>query len=191
MRTEVKHIEKRFLTRWVLATSIGWPVGFIGSIILSYTVVNLIYPKETNLIVGISLGLAVGYSQWYVFKKFMNLSSWWIWSTAIGMGIPFIMTVAWAEFGGAQDNLIENEILGRFITGAIGGILIGLPQTRILRPFTEKTAWWPVASMLAWGFGWLCTAFAGLFGLLLGGFILGLMTGIFLLLVINNPVEAV
>ena len=56
MNVKLSQDEKKFWSWWVLANGIGFPVGFILAIILSYAVANIFYPKETNLIVGLCVG---------------------------------------------------------------------------------------------------------------------------------------
>jgi hypothetical protein len=45
----------RFWGNWVLATTIGWPIGVVGAFILAH-IVYMVYPKETNLVLGLCLG---------------------------------------------------------------------------------------------------------------------------------------
>ncbi len=59
MKVTLTKDEKRFLGQWVLASGIAWLVGIILAIVLSYTVVNYFYPRETNLIVGLCVGGAI------------------------------------------------------------------------------------------------------------------------------------
>jgi len=167
MNLKFTKTEKKFLGRLVLATGIAWPVGIILAIVLSYAVVNQFYPKETNLIVGICLGAVVGYSQWLIMKKYFKISTWWIWASTIGIGIPFVAEVIYVEFGGSENGLIKSELLGQIFTLCIGGLLTGLLQIKIIKSLSKRSIWWIIISTLAWGISW-----AGLF---LGGVILGLI----------------
>jgi len=174
--------EKKFLGKLVLSVGIAWPLGFISSIILSYSIINLFYPKDTNLIVGICLGAVVAFSQWLILRKYFRINVWWIFAATIGMGIPFIVEFILFEFGGNEFNFWGIEIFGPAIVLFLGGILTGLLQFNILKPHTIRHAWWILISALAWGIGW----FGFMWG---GGIIIGLITGITFLRIFNLPVH--
>ncbi|MGD8698203.1 MAG: hypothetical protein PVJ43_02865 [Gemmatimonadales bacterium] len=77
-----------------MATFIGWVVGMLAAIILSYVVLNsLVYAKETNLIVGLCLGAAVALSQKIVVRRRLDLAISRLWGAVIGIGIPFVAVV--------------------------------------------------------------------------------------------------
>jgi len=173
MNLKFTRSEKQFWGRMVLVTGIAWPAGIILAIFFSYAVVNLFYPKETNLIVGLCLGAVVGYSQWFVLKKYFKVSRWWIWASTIGIGLPFVAQVIYMESVSIENDLIISELLGQIITLFSGGLLTGLLQFRTLKPFSKRSNWWIIISPLAWAISW-----AGFF---LGGVILGLITGFVLL----------
>jgi len=181
MYLKLTKFEKKFLGRWVLANSISFPVGIIVAIVLSYAVVNLFYPKETNLIVGICLGGIVGFSQWFVLKKYIKIGIWWIFSCSIGIGIPFIVAVVIFELTGTDPSIVGVEIIDHGIVMFIGGLITGLLQVRMVSDFSSKGIWWIIISGFAWGIGW--------FGLILGGAVLGLISGIALLKIYEFPIE--
>ena len=174
--------EKRFLGRWVLASSIGWPVGIIVAIVLSYAVVNIFYPKETNLIVGLCLGAVVGLSQWLVIKRYFKVGTWWIFACSIGIGIPYITIVLLNEWSGSEFGIFGNEIIDQAILLFIGGLITGLLQVNIFKSLSKKSTWWIIISAFGWGIGW--------FGLIIGGVILGLITGIAIFRLLDIPVQA-
>ncbi|MEN8191832.1 MAG: serine/threonine protein kinase [Bacteroidota bacterium] len=174
--------EKKFLGRFVLATGIAWPVGFIVAIVLSYGVVNLFYPKETNLIAGLCLGAAVAYSQRLVIKRYFKISTWWIFAAAIGIGLPFIIEFIFFELSGNKIIIIENDFIDPVIYLFVGGLITGLLQYKIFKSFTSKFRWWIIISPLAWCIGWPIN--------MLGGVINGLITGIAILRLFELPVHA-
>lgn len=175
--------EKKFLKSWVLASSIGWPVGIIVAIVLSYAVVNIFYPKETNLIIGLCLGAIVGLSQWLVIKRYFKIGAWWIYSCTIGIGLPYIAVVILNERNGTDFGIFGNEIIDQAILLFIGGIITSLLQINIFKSLSKKSSWWIIISAFAWGIGW--------FGLIIGGVILGLITGISILRLLEIPVQGV
>lgn len=192
MKINNLNIKEKFLGKWILAISIAWPVGGILAIILSYAVVNLFYPEETNLIVGLVIGGAVGFAQWFILKKTFKVNGWWIVASAIGFGLPIILVVIWFEMLGHESGLIENEILNRVLIGALGGMLVGLLQIIILKPLSNKALWWIVINILAWGISSGLTGIGPVNGMLfslLGGVVLGAITGVGILWLLKFPLE--
>jgi len=192
MNPESNQLEKAFLGKWILVTSIAWPVGIIGSFIVAH-IVNIIYPKETNLVVGLCVGAVVGYSQRFVLRKQITVDGWWGLACAIGLGVPFIVVVIFDEVGFKLPDLPSVQLLSRTIIGIIGGLLSGLFQLRLLKPYSTKAGWWILASSIGWGICWLASSIAGplvaLVGLVIGGILLGVITGGCLLWILEFPVQ--
>lgn len=183
MNPESNQSERGFLEQWILVTSISWPVGLFGSIIVA-NIVNIIYPEKTNLVVGLCVGAVVGYSQWRVLRKQIAVSGYWVLACSIGLGVPFIVIVILDEVGFTFPDSLSVQRLVRTMTGIIGGLLSGLLQMRLLKPYSTKAGWWIVASSLGWGLCWLASSVGGplvaMLGFLLGGVLLGALTGVVL-----------
>jgi hypothetical protein len=181
-----KHIfEKTFLWKWVLYTIIALPAGLLLSFPAAW-LVNLIYPKETNLVVGLCLGAAVGYFQWFALKRNIQVSSLWGLACSIGIGIPFIVSVILNETGIEVPEISDNNLISWLLTGIIGGFLSGLMQLPLLKPFFRKAGWWLVASTSGWGLSFLAFQVTGRAGLAdsgAGALLLGLITGSAILLI--------
>lgn len=175
-------IKKRFLGEWILAVSIAWPAGVFMAIILSETIVNLFYPEETNLIVGLCIGGATGFAQWLVLKKSFKVSIWWIFASAIGFGIPFSVLVILEETGTVLPEPLNNENLNVFIVGCIGGFLTGLLQMPVFKSISKYSGWWVAISSIGWGISMLSTV-------MVGGVILGVLTGFSVLWLLKFPLE--
>jgi len=153
--------------RWVVATIIGWLAGTFAAIILSYLVVNLVYPKETNLIVGLCVGAAVGLSQKIAVRRWITLAYSWVWGAMVGIGIPFVVVVLLDEL---RPGAGESWWLLLLITG---GAICGLLQVPALRPHTSRVYWWVLASTVSWSSAWFIDRVAGVAGFLGGGAVLG------------------
>ena len=179
MNFKLSKDKKKFLGRWVLFNGIAWLIGIIVAFILGYFVVNLFYPQENNLILGFCPGIVIGYSQWFVIKKYFKISVWWIFASAIGMGIPDVIAVILFELTGNEISIVGIVPIDLAIRLFIGGLITGLLQFNTLKPFTPKYIFWIFVNALAWGIA--------LFGAIIGGAILGLITGIFLLRSIIFP----
>jgi hypothetical protein len=182
MNIENKQLEKKFLQKWVTANGIGWLVGSIGAIILSHLVVNIFYPKETNLIIGLCIGAGVGYAQWFVLKGMFKISSLWGLVCTVCMGIPFIAFVIMDENGYKFSSFQgDYEFLYRLIFGLIMGLVVGLLQIQFLKSYFKRAAWWIVASSIGWGICFLASSVPmpfAMLGILVGGVLLGLITGL-------------
>jgi len=171
--------QKGFLWKWVLFTLIAFPVGAVISIITAY-LVNIIYPRETNLVVGLCLGAAVGYAQWLSFRNNIPVSSKWGLFSAIGMGIPFILIVILEELGIHGPDILKSAYVSWLITGITGGFLAGFLQWRLLKPHFKKAYWWLIASPAAWGICFIAfqgIEIAGLAAASAGALVLGIISG--------------
>ncbi len=178
MNFKISKDKKKFLRSWVLFNGIAWLIGIIVAFVLGYFVVNLFYPEENNLIVGFCPGLIVGYAQWLVINKYFKISAWWIFASAIGMGIPDVIAVILFVLSG-NESIVGIELVDLILRLFIGGLIAGLLQFNLLKPFTPKHKFWLITSALAWGIA--------LFGAMIGGVFLGLITWIFLFRFIEFP----
>ena len=167
MSTQTSDVGLGFWIRWVVATIIGWVVGMFAAIVLSYLVVNLVYPKETNLIVGLCLGAAVGLSQKIAVRRRITLAHSWVWGAMVGIGMPFVVVVFLDEL---RPGAGESWWLLLLIAG---GAICGLLQVPALRPHTSRVYWWVLASTVFWGLAWFISRVAGAAGFLGGGAVLG------------------
>jgi len=176
-----------FWGRWLIATTIGWIVGTIAAIVLSYLVVNLVYPKTTNLIVGLCMGAAIGVSQKMAVRRWIKLAGGWVWGAMVGLGIPFVVTVLVDERWARAEFLPENWVVGQLLIAVVGGFLAGLLQFRYLRPYTSRASWWILVSVVSCGLAWLSTSLSGPGGLVVGGVVLGAVSGGLLILLLREP----
>jgi len=136
-------IPDNFYKTWFLHTLYGWFLGFGCLILLSIPGDAL---GGVQFIMGLSMGIGVGYMQNKALKKIFDVKLKWMWSTIIGLLLPFL---AFEFFGGLISPLdhqfdIVNAVL-------ISGVLAGTLQYFILRPFIRKAFLWVIISSLAWG----------------------------------------
>ena len=166
--------DKKFVLEWIGATVIGWFIGIVSAIILSYLVINPIYPKETNLIVGLCIGAAVGLSQKIAARQWITLSKSWVWGAMVGIGFPFVVSVFIEEVRPGVDESWKIPLI------AAGSILCGLLQLPALRSLTPRAYWWILASGISWSFTFLIIQVGGSVGFLGGGLVLGILSCVFL-----------
>lgn len=167
--------------RWLLATVIGWVVGIVVAIVLSYTVVNLFHPEETNLIVGLCVGAGVGSAQVIAVRRVLLLKWEWVLGAIVGMGVPYTVAVLFTE--GWLGAIQVSEVWLVLIV-IIAGAMAGLIQVASLTRHTLRARWWIWASVVTWGVGWFISftqrepgLFAGVLvhGALSGGFLIWLV----------------
>ncbi len=182
MQSKSNDIGWRFWGTWVMATTIGWPIGIMTALLAAH-IVNVVYPKETNLVVGLFLGAAVGYVQ----RRFAQnpiAASWrWVLSTSVGMGIPYVVVVMADEFWGGIPAALDSKVA----IAAVGGLITGLVQLPNVRRHSRRSGWWVLANIVGWGLGGLAMAIGFAGGLLIGGALLGVVTGGAMVWLLQSP----
>lgn len=150
-------IEWAMLFQWVLATTLGWLLG-------------LIFFGE------LGIGVAVGLAQWLVLRQVIRRAGWWILASTVGWGIGWAIIVTGLVVPPNGTGLTA------LISGAILGIYIGLAQWIVLRRNVAQAGWWLPASIAGWMMGLL-----GLFGTILTGAVVGVVTGLMLDWLLRTP----
>ena len=200
MNNKTYQLKVGFFVVWTLITAISFFFGFGIFFALGYALEDFI-PKLTNTVFGLGIGAVVGYSQWLYLRTKIPVKSFWGLATAIGLGISFIITAMLYEFGLKWAGLDQAPDSGTpqwaySVIYAVGGFLIGLLQFRLLKSNFTKAGFWPAATLIAWG---ACSAlvflpiiYGGaaiqkpthfLLTLFTGGILIGVITGIGLLLI--------
>ena len=152
------------------ATFLGWLLGFV--LVIAGALAWDIIGMQAQFMVGVGMGAGVGYMQGRVAREWLGASGqWlgtskpWLWTSIIGMGLPFVMwdLLAWTGFPFS---------LGLCV--AVGGLLTGLLQARLLRPHSDRAGWWPLACLAGWTLGTGAGVDALILAvILLGGLVLG------------------
>ncbi len=189
MSTEHRQDDGQLLARWIRVTSAGWLLGVV--IIVSAGVIGDVVGRgegDSQCIVGLGIGAGVGYAQGRVARRWPDGSRHWAWTSVIGMGLPFVGF----DFAGAVWNQFP-DVVRLLLEVGVGGLLVGLLQWRPLRRHSVRAGWWVPASVAGWTLA-AATAASGpllnvrflgkwffvalnLATILLGGVVLGLVTG--------------
>ncbi len=139
---------------WILASVIGFLIGCIPAIVLTYAIVMRFHPEETNLIGGVCIGAAIGLAQVFSARRVLSLKWVWVLGVIVGMGVPWavglLLSEAW--FGGFQ---VSRMWLTPIVI--VAGALAGLIQVGALTRYTPKAYWWVWLSVMIWGVTWLVT----------------------------------
>lgn len=123
----------------------------------------------------------LGFAQWYVLESYQPNVRWWIWTSALGMGLSGI-TLAALSLTGLGVNILAHPLFAGTITGTSVGILQGL----FLRRLSFRAAWWILASVVSLISGGsvrfvIETLFSSLIGALVGGLVVGAVSGLALI----------
>lgn len=178
----------KFLTinRWTKSTFWGWLLGIVLIIGLS-SLLDSMGIEDMQFYVGLGMGAGVGGTQWLLLRKLLPMSKNWIWFSAAGMGIPFIVL----------DMVLTKSFTYKMPIGAVlGAILVGFLQFLLLKQHSEKASLWIWSSIAGWTLAVLAVltidytkhltpyiqsnlllALLNLLLILLGGIILGVITG--------------
>jgi len=175
-----------FFAAWVRGTFAGWLLGFV-LVVLAAIGGDLIGVEEgdSQFMVGIAMGVGVGYAQGRVGRKWFGAASRWTWASTIGLGVPFVVwdlvSAIWSEYSFSLPLVV-----------VICGFLVGFLQRPIIRFHSNRANWWVPASVGSWTLaagtaavsgafpsgpsaGWFALLSVGM--ILLGGLVLGIVTG--------------
>ena len=144
LKPPVKRLNWRFGLWWVLATALGWVVGFticegVKSALLSIR-------SSIGAPDGALIGTGIGLVQWLVLSRYLPRAGWWIPATILGFAI-----------GKAAGDSLAGHItglLGFALGGAMIGFLVGIAQWCVLSKKIPKPGWWILASAVGWAAGW-------------------------------------
>jgi hypothetical protein len=180
-------VEQKLFRLWLRATWFGWLLG-VPIIIVLALVGEVVGIGSAQVLVGVGIGIGVGLMQGRVVRKTVNKPLlWWVLSTAVGLGLPFLVTDL-SKFVG------WNLPYSLLVLIAIGGLIVGVWQAFILSSRIDQIGVWITASALGWILAAVTSSIAdslprshavrGIPGALLylgivaaGGLILGSVTG--------------
>ena len=150
-------IEWPLLFQWILATTIGWGMGWA-------------------FIPDLGIGLVIGLAQWLVLRSHVAQAGWWIWASTVGWVVgSFVIIAAEVIPPGAG-------IAGSFVAGIVLGVMMGVAQAFTLHRWVHSAILWILASGIGWGIG-----FSGLLGGSVVGAVAGAITGLALDWLLRNP----
>jgi hypothetical protein len=129
--------------RWILQTFLGWSAGFVLAIALIVCVDALGVPS-TQFPLAIGMGLGVGLLQGRMVAPLLGGGRSWVAATTLGLSLPFVLADLLRLLG-----IPVPYSLAAYV--ALGGVLAGALQWRLLRSqAVATTAWWPVLTPIGW-----------------------------------------
>jgi hypothetical protein len=129
---------------------------------------------------GSVLALGTGILQREFLKKYIYVSYLWVLSLIAGFVLAELIAgyVLWKLeiYRGLINIFNTSNHLPEASIFAFAGLISGILQFRLLRPYYKKAIYWIVTSMLGWSFLILST-YPGLFAFIIGAILYGVITG--------------
>jgi hypothetical protein len=181
--------------KWARATWLGWILG-VPVVILFAFIGEALRIGGSQVLIGLGMGTSVGVLQGLAIRRLIGRAAPWIWSSVIGLALPFLAADLLRASGRTSFYSIE-------IAVAAAGVIVGAWQAILLRPYSDRAWMWVVANVIGWTLAALTVYAAdsqfrapnvgGLVGALLylgtiaaGGLLLGLVTGVALTRVLTR-----
>ena len=132
--------------KWVRATWFGWLLG-VPCIALLALLGEAVGIGGAQGLVGAGMGAGVGALQALALRRILNQPVWWLVSSTVGLALPFVATDLARSLG-------RNPTYSLLGSVAVGGIIVGVWQSRLLRSALPSSGVW---AALCSG-GWLVAA---------------------------------
>lgn len=130
------------LRRWLRATWLGWLLG-VPTIAALAMVGEALGVGGAQFFVGAGMGLAVGLLQARALGRVLPRRRGWILASALGLGLPFAI----GDLARLLDHALPYSLP---VNVALGGLLVGILQARLLLPHLARAPLWIPTSALAW-----------------------------------------
>ena len=128
MEVERANVGWSFWLQWVLASSVGFVMAVIVSLLVVMAIEPMVVPRLGAFVGATIVGAVVGIMQWLVLRRRLHRAGWWVLASAVGWA------VGWA--GSQELILIErvfmalskyDEALGgrSVVTLSVIGVLVG------------------------------------------------------------------
>lgn len=134
--------ERTLALLWVVATVVGWAVGFFVCEAIKPFLYDITHLGGDGLVIGAGIGIAQG----LVLRRQFAPIGWWVLVTAVGFGLGKLIGEAVA--------LGMPELVGHALSGALIGASVGLAQWLVLRRRLPRAEAWVLANVAAWAVGW-------------------------------------
>ena len=142
MKLPSTQAERYLAIQWVLASIVGWGIGFFVCEGLKPFFYDITHLGGDGLIIGASIGIAQG----LVLRRRMAPMGWWVLVSVLGFGVGKFLGEAAAQGMPA--------VVGSALTGAIIGASVGVAQWLVLRGKVTGVGWWVAANVVGWAIGW-------------------------------------
>ena len=164
----------RFWLLWVLASTVGWAMGWLAAFAANKVVV---------------CWAVIGAMQWLVLRRRMSRAGWWVLASIAGWSLGLVVGVAVAgPLGGG--------VPGLAVLAAPWGLVVGAAQWLVLRKQVSRAGWWVLASIVGLAASWAASGVLDLSASrvvavtidgAIKGAVLGAITGIALVWLFRQP----
>lgn len=171
------------LIGWIFANMLGWATGLATGLLLVFVTNELGGVNSDQSLIFIvlpSVGVAAGFTQWWVIRDYFPDAQRWIPVTVVGYLLALLVYTA-LDFASIVTSGVTTHVIRLILMGAVTAI----PQWWLLRQYYPYTSLWIVANAAGFlGFIWLMGNQFSQIGLVLIATFLsawtGLVTGIVL-----------
>lgn len=128
--------------RWISRTFLGWVTGFVLAIGLILAVEGLGL-RGVQFPLALGMGLGVGLFQARPLTPWLGRSCPWVVATTLGLTLPFVTADLLQYLGSPLPYSLAGYV-------ALGGLLAGALQWRLLRGLVGRAAWWLAVTPAGW-----------------------------------------
>jgi MFS family permease len=146
-----------FWLQWLIVSTLGMGLGlYLGETVAHQS--NFLTGFITR---GLASGAFLGVLQWFILKRRVSQTGWWILASIFGWALAF--TVGWsAGFGvgwaiGISSGWNTGHKIAFIIGGLLGGAIVGLFQWLVLRKHIPESGWVILTSAVGASIGWFAS----------------------------------
>jgi hypothetical protein len=185
MTVERMHISRRLWLQWVLASVVGFFLGFIVTWGAISKVERMLPAFE--IMASAAFGAGVGIMQWRIVRRHVSGARWWALASILGSVVGTGVGIAVLLAAGYHIDYIRGATASAewgIIISAVGGAMVGVMQWSILQREFSKAGWWVLASAA----GWALVQLGGI-GCFAAPVWLGAVTGLALVWLLRQPAK--
>lgn len=135
---------------WICAGAIGWGAAPLVNALLGSVLTRFVgfhewtAVRNTGVILVAAQGVALALAQWLVARRYVRGAGRWAWATAGAAALAV----------GAMAVVVRGPLHAQWWTYdeilLLEGVVVGLAQWLVLRPYGARAGWWIVVSALVW-----------------------------------------
>lgn len=134
------------MNKWMWMNFAGWVLGIVLVLTLS-VLFDSLRIEGWQFIVGLGMGLGIGFMQWLSLRKVIPVSGNWILFTALGLSLPFLIFDLAVSNDGQNVGYNFSYLL---ISVLLGCIITGLLQRNLLKRSGIIIKDWVLANIVGW-----------------------------------------
>jgi len=157
LMTTIKKPEWPFFPAWVILTALCFPISFILSLIILFTIERIVggfiyvdgvrHVTQDYLSTYVNVpivSLLTGGVQYGLLRQYLPRMGWWVLATTGGWFLGFLLIFGWINLG-------TNESWNVNMALIMLGLSIGMGQWLLLRRRLPRAGLWIGANVVGWG----------------------------------------